>query len=162
MYHHHAYDRQIIFLLAIIIGVPEMQAQSDRKLDSLLNRLDQPCESDSQHALAYEDIIWHYIELADEEKIWAYLDSLRSFGNRANYSYTKLLYEFNVGYFYFRASMYDSALVHMYRTSQLADDLGYPKQKVNALFRIATLLHFTPLIILSKWLGQPCCRVALS
>ena len=92
--------------------------------------------------MAYEDIIWHYIELADKEKMWAYLDSLRSFGDRANYSYTKLWYEFNVGYFYFRESMCDSALVHKYRTSQLADDLGYPKQKVNALFRIATLLRF--------------------
>ncbi len=132
-----------VFAGLLMVSAVKSPAQSASKLDKLLDVLHHPFDNDSLHAIAYEDLIWYYIEQADEPQVLSYLDSLKLFGMEQHYGYAELLYEFNVSYFYFRKSLYDSASWHMERVVLLSDSLSYPKQKFNALSRLATMTKVT-------------------
>lgn len=115
-----------------------MQAQGSAE-DSLIQDINKDWQNDSLHTLAYENLIWHYIENGDSTNTLRYLDSLQAFADRSDSPLPDILHAYDLAYYYFRLGHFEMAKKYMGRSLEVATETGYPKQAINAASRLVTL-----------------------
>ncbi len=128
-----------LFSILFLLQFPAASAQRPARIDSLLESITRPFESDSLKVSALQRISFYYTNDVEGDTALIYLDQIKDISESGNYRYGMVIYEFWLGYYHFRRARYDEAIHHILRSSEYARSLRRPKQEAECYSRAALI-----------------------